>query len=75
MQMVVALELIRTTDSSTLTEHQNRFMLFESTENEQSVAVSLLKKLLRKAAGQILPKIKAKPESYIHSSIITPPEN
>lgn len=75
MQMVVALELIRTTDSSTLTEHQNRFMLFESTENEQSVAVSLLKKLLRKAAGQILPKIKAKPESYIPSSIITPPEN
>ncbi len=75
MQMVVALELINTADSSTLTEHQNRFMLFESSENEQSVAASLLRKLLRKASGQIVPKIKAKSASSVTNSIITPPED
>lgn len=75
MQMVVALELINTADSSTLTEHQNRFMLFESSENEQSVAASLLRKLLRKATAQIMPKIKAKSASSVTNSIITPPED
>lgn len=74
LQMVVALELINTADSSVLTEHQNRFILFEGTENEQSVAASLLKKLLRKAAQQIAPKIKTQ-SGAVAGSIITPPKN
>lgn len=75
LQMVVALELINTKDSSVLTEHQNRFILFESTEDEQSVAASLLKKLLRKAARQIAPKIKIKEDDKQVKSVITPPKN
>ncbi len=72
LQMVVALELINTADSSSMTEHQNRFILFESSENEQNVAASLLKKLLRKAARQIMPKIKVREGSRGANSIITP---
>lgn len=75
LQMVVALELINTKDSSVLTEHQNRFILFESTEDEQTVAASLLKKLLRKAARQIAPKIKIKNDDNLAKSVITPPKN
>ena len=72
LQMVIALELINTADSSTMTEHQNRFILFESSENEQNVAASLLKKLLRKAGRQIAPRIKPKAGSRGANSIITP---
>lgn len=70
MQMVVSLELINTNDASSVVEHQNRFVLFESSENEQTVAASLLKKMLRKAAKQISSKIKGKHKDS--DSIITP---
>lgn len=72
LQMVIALELINTADASSMTEHQNRFILFESTENEQNVAASLLKKLLRKAGQQIAPRIKHKTGNRGSDSIITP---
>ncbi len=70
MQMVVSLELINVADSTSIVEHQNRFVLFESSENEQTIASSLLKKLLRKAARQISSKIKDKYKTS--GSIITP---
>ena len=70
LQMVIAIELTGTKNDLKLTEHQNRFILFENAENEQSVATSLLRKLLRKATKQILPKIKT-PNSN-DGSIITP---
>ncbi|MBR2033538.1 MAG: hypothetical protein IKA03_02570 [Alphaproteobacteria bacterium] len=70
LQMVVSIELFNMENNSSITEHQNRFILFESNENEQSVAASLLRKLLRKAIKQIMPKIKSSfPES---KSVITP---
>lgn len=70
MQMVISLELINTEDASSVIEHQNRFVLFESSENEQNIASSLLKKMLRKATKQIVPKIKNKHAET--KSIITP---
>lgn len=75
LQMVVSIELINTADASSIQEHQNRFILFESSENEQTVAASLLKKLLRKAGQQIAPKVKPKANVQATNSIITPPKN
>ena len=70
LQMVVSVELIDVENNSSIIEHQNRFILFESSENEQGVAASLLRKLLRKAVKQVMPKIKSSlPES---KSVITP---
>lgn len=60
LQMVIAVELVNTEKGSTITEHQNRFILFESTENEQTTAAALMKKLLRKAVENISGEIKTK---------------
>lgn len=70
LQMVVAIELLNTSDNSSIIEHQNRFILFENGEDEQAVAAPLLKKMLRKAIKQIVPKIK----SFVpkKGSVITP---
>lgn len=72
LQMVIAIELQSTKDDFKLLEHQNRFILFENSEDEQSVASGLLKKLLKKATSQILPKIKNL--TYDSGAIITPPK-
>jgi len=69
LQMVVAVELENMQNNTTIREHQNRFILFDSSENEQNVAASLLKKLLRKATKIVEKKIE-KPSSSIGA--ITP---
>ena len=73
LQMVVQLELIDTAKGTSIIEHQNRFILFQSDDDEQKVAASLMKKLLAKGCKQLLPKIKDNHFSTIGTeSIITP---
>ncbi len=70
MQMVVAVELENVKQKTTIKEHQNRFILFETDENEQSVATNLLKKLLRKAMQLVVSKLQE--EISVSNSMITP---
>lgn len=71
LQIVVALELTDTTTSETITDHQNRFILFNSNEDAQKTAADLTKKLFSAGIAKLLPKIKTK-EAVIGNSIITP---
>lgn len=57
MQMVVAVESKNTDNGETETEHQNRFVLFTSSENEQMVASKLMKQLFEKAADKIITEL------------------
>lgn len=57
MQMVVSVEVKNKIDGSSAIEHQNRFILFNSKENEQKVAADLMQKLLIKASKLILNKV------------------
>ena len=57
IQMVVALVLKANEASVSYSEHQNRFVLFESSKNEQEVAQQLLHKLLRKAGRKLYSRI------------------
>lgn len=70
MQMVVAVELEDVKQKTSTKEHQNRFILFEAGENEQSVAANLLKKLLCKATELIVSKLQN--EISDSNSMITP---
>ena len=71
LQMVIAVELLKTGNGKEFTDHQNRFILFESSEDEQIVANSLMKKLLRQAIKNIAPKIEASVSD--NGAVITPP--
>lgn len=57
IQMVVSLELQVQNASVSFSEHQNRFVLFESGEKEQEIAQKLLHKLLRKAGRALFEKV------------------
>lgn len=57
LQMVVSVGAEFVNDKSSLIEHQNRFILFSTTDDEQETASKLMRKLLRKAAEPILSKI------------------
>lgn len=57
IQMVVSLELQVQNSSVSFSEHQNRFVLFESGEKEQEIAQKLLHKLLRKAGRALFEKV------------------
>ncbi len=74
LQMVVQLELIETETGAAITEHQNRFILFESSEDEQKVASGLMRKLLEKGCRRLLPKIKTaqSAEQRRNNAVITP---
>lgn len=50
MQMVVALETFDRNKNSTTTEHQNKFVLFNNNDDEQSVAKDLLKQLFEQGS-------------------------
>lgn len=78
LQMVVQLELTDTAGGAPISEHQNRFILFQSDDDEQKVAASLMKKLLHKGCRQLLPKIKKRSiQGLGGGAIITPsrPQN
>lgn len=57
LQMVIAVELENVEDKTTSTEHQNRFVLFSSEEDEQEVAAKLMNKLFEKAGEQTINRI------------------
>ena len=71
LQMVIAVDLTKLANGETITDHQNRFILFESSEDEQIVANSLMKKLLRQAIKNIASKIET--TSSDNGAVITPP--
>ena len=75
IQMVVSLQLFVKDSNISFSEHQNRFVLFESSEKEQEIAQKLLHKLLRKAGRKLFDKVsqeesKRKSEN---SSVLVPP--
>ena len=57
LQMVLAMGVKIKDSGTTSVEHQNRFILFSSEEDEQKVAADLMKKLFKKASEPILNKI------------------
>ena len=76
LQMVVAVELEDAAGNRVSTEHQNRFVLFSAREDEQEVALRLMKKLFENACERISQKIelpaKASKSSRPFAPIITP---
>ncbi|MBQ8677150.1 MAG: hypothetical protein IJ529_01620 [Alphaproteobacteria bacterium] len=72
MQMVVSIELKINGADGSISDHQNRFVLFENGENEQEVAMNLLKKLLRKAAENIFPRIEQNESKRDKRPFLTP---
>ena len=71
LQVVVALELTNTETSEKVTEHQNRFILFNNADDAQKTAADLTKKLLGEGIAKLLPKIKTS-ERDKSDSMITP---
>lgn len=57
LQMVVSVESENTDNKEKETEHQNRFVLFNSADNEQKVAAKLMKQLLEKASDKIITQL------------------
>lgn len=57
LQMVVSVEAEFPDEKASAIEHQNRFVLFNSGENEQEVAAKLLKKLFVAAGEKIKDKV------------------
>lgn len=72
LQIVVALDLTDTATSETITEHQNRFILFNSSEDAQKTAADLTRKLLVSGTSKLLPKIKTSVVNDNRGLIITP---
>lgn len=59
MQMVAAIELKIPETKASVSEHQNKFVLFTSDEDEQKVAFELMKDLFEKASNPILAKVES----------------
>lgn len=76
LQMVLAVGVQFKDTNTTSIEHQNRFILFSSDEDEQKVAADLMKKLFGKAAEPILNKVeqdaRKKGSNRAFPQIITP---
>ena len=71
LQLVVSIDLIDTETDKTITEHQNRFVLFNLSEDNQKEAANLAKKLFIEGLSKLLPKIKTQSVQSA-KSIITP---
>lgn len=72
LQIVVAAELTDTSTSETITEHQNRFILFNSGDDAQTIATNLTKKLFAKAISELLRQTKIPHDQNTAGQIITP---
>lgn len=72
LQIVAALELIDTKTSAVQTEHQNRFVLFNSSDDAQKVAANLTRKLLSAGAEKLFAKVKGSAEPDKRGAVITP---
>lgn len=72
LQMVVSTELkINNTDGS-ISDHQNRFVLFPSNQNEQEVAMNLLKKLLKKSGEKLVQRIEQNEKKIYRGPFLKP---
>ncbi len=72
LQIVVAVELTDVATSKITTEHQNRFVLFNTGDDAQITAANLTKKLISEGIAKILPLIKDADSRNTSKSIITP---
>lgn len=70
LHIVVSLTLTDTKTKQSQTEHQSRFILFESKDNAQSTAAGLIRKLFSAAVAKLTPAIKTIADS--NSEVITP---
>lgn len=68
LQIVVSLKLTDVAAEKTTTEHQNRFILFNASDDAQTVAADLTRKLLSAGVSKLLPDIK----TFEQTSVITP---
>ncbi len=73
MQMVVMVEAEFVDNKSSVTEHQNQFILFNAHDDEQKVAAQLMQKLLTKAGKIILKKVQK--NAQVTSSLSSKKEN
>lgn len=73
LHIVVSIEITDTSNSETTTEHQNRFVLFSTSDDVQVKAAELVKNLLSEGMARILPKIKLSEETLVKNNMITPP--
>ena len=73
LHIVVSIEITDTSNSETTTEHQNRFVLFSTSDDVQVKAAELVKNLLSEGMARILPKIKLSEETFVKNNMITPP--
>ena len=71
MQMVVALETFDRNQNSVTSEHQNKFVLFNNSDDEQSVAKQLLKDLMEQGSISVL-NIAAKSDNLIFKQQAAP---
>ncbi len=72
LQMVVSTELkINNTDGS-ISDHQNRFVLFSKDKNEQEEAMNLLKKLLQKSGERLIQRIEQNENKISRGSFLKP---
>ena len=58
LHIVVSLTLTDTKTNQSQTEHQNRFILFENSDDAQSTAAGLIRKLFTGGVNKLLPAIK-----------------
>lgn len=76
LQMVIAIEYVNADKEETETQHQNRFVLFNSSEDEQQVAANLMRQLFEKATDQIITELEIKQRKKNNEaglpSVITP---
>ena len=72
LQVVVSLSLTETQSMENFTEHQNRFVLFNTSEDAQKTASALTKKLLSAGVLKLISHIKTKYDQSADGSILTP---
>ena len=73
LHVVVSIELTDTSNSETTTEHQNRFVLFNTSEDAQAKASELVKKLMADGVEKILSPLNLANGHTSGNNIITPP--
>lgn len=72
LQMVVSVELSFADGKDSKTVHQNRFVLFDNTEDEQTAANKLLKKLLYNACEQLEVYMQEEERQNVNISTLPP---
>ncbi len=72
LQMVISAELQTKGADATASDYQNRFVLFDSDENEQEVAMNLLRKLLFKSGKKLFARVEQNEQKHKRRDFLTP---